>query len=102
MIDIWGHGSIDSLINMVYNTYYGRGYNNTTLTKPRFEMNSYFYSSSTIAIWIYIWIGQNIRSEIVMLYQSILGLGTSHVGKSHKRQDSAIAILLNKCDNNYS
>jgi hypothetical protein len=26
---------------MVYNTYYGMGYNNTTLTKSRFEMNSY-------------------------------------------------------------
>jgi hypothetical protein len=25
----------------VYNTYYGMGYNNTTLTKSRFEMNSY-------------------------------------------------------------
>jgi hypothetical protein len=37
-----------------------------------------------------------------MLYQSILGLGTSHVGKSHKRQDSVVAILLNKCNNNYS
>jgi hypothetical protein len=53
MIDNWGHGSIGSLINMVYNTYYGMGYNNITLTKSRFEMNSYFYSSSTIAIWIY-------------------------------------------------
>jgi hypothetical protein len=26
---------------MVYNTYYGMGYNNTTLTKFRFKMNSY-------------------------------------------------------------
>jgi hypothetical protein len=41
MIDIWGHGSNGSLINMVYNTYYGTGYNNTTLTTSRFEMNSY-------------------------------------------------------------
>jgi hypothetical protein len=41
MIDIWGHGSNGSLINMVYNTYYGTGYNNTTLTWSRFEMNSY-------------------------------------------------------------
>jgi hypothetical protein len=40
--------------------------------------------------------------EAFMLYQSILNLGISHGGKSHKRQDSAIAILLNKCDNNYS
>jgi hypothetical protein len=52
MIDIWGHGSIGSLINMVYNTYYGTGYSNTTLTKSRFGMNSHLYSSSTIAIWI--------------------------------------------------
>jgi hypothetical protein len=41
MIDIWEHGSIGSLINIVYNTYYGMGYSNTILTKPRFEMNSY-------------------------------------------------------------
>jgi hypothetical protein len=41
MIDICGHGSIGSLINMVYNTYYGMDYNNTTLTKSRFEINSY-------------------------------------------------------------
>jgi hypothetical protein len=26
---------------MVYNTYYGMGYNIATLTKSRFEMNSY-------------------------------------------------------------
>jgi hypothetical protein len=26
---------------MVYNTYYGMGYNNTTLIEPKFEMNSY-------------------------------------------------------------
>jgi hypothetical protein len=58
MIDIWGHGSNGSLINMVYNTYYGMGYNNTTLIESRFEMNSYFYSSSTIAFWIHIWIRQ--------------------------------------------
>jgi hypothetical protein len=37
-----------------------------------------------------------------MLYQSILNLAISHVGKSHKSQNSVIAILLNKCDNNYS
>jgi hypothetical protein len=49
----------------------------------------------------YIWIRQSMMSEIFMLYQSILNLGISHMGKSHKRQDSAIAILLNKCDNNY-
>jgi hypothetical protein len=41
MIDIWGHGSNGSLINMVYNTYYGTGYNNSTLIEPKFEMNSY-------------------------------------------------------------
>jgi hypothetical protein len=42
MIDIWGHSSNGSLINMVYNTYYGMGYDNTILTESRFEMNSYF------------------------------------------------------------
>jgi hypothetical protein len=41
MIDIWGHGSNGSLINMVYNTYYGTGYNNSTLIGSKFEMNSY-------------------------------------------------------------
>jgi hypothetical protein len=34
-----------------------------------------------------------------MLYQSILALGLSYVGNSHKRQNSAIAILWNKCNN---
>jgi hypothetical protein len=58
MIDIWEYGSTGSLINMVYNTYYGMGYSNNTLTKSRLEMNSYFYSSSTIAIWVHIWIRQ--------------------------------------------
>jgi hypothetical protein len=42
MIDIWGHGSNGSLINMVYNIYYGTGYNNSTLIEPKFEMNSHF------------------------------------------------------------
>jgi hypothetical protein len=102
MIDVWGHGSNGSLINMVYNTYYGMGYNNSTLIESRFGDEFIFYSSSTIAIWVHIWIRQNIMSEIFMLYQSILNLGISHVGKSHKRQNGAIAILLNKCDNNYS
>jgi hypothetical protein len=41
MIDIGGHGSNGSLINMVYNTYYGMDYNNSTLIEPKFEMNSY-------------------------------------------------------------
>jgi hypothetical protein len=41
MIDIWGYGSNGSLINMVYNTYYGTGYNNSTSIEPKFEMNSY-------------------------------------------------------------
>jgi hypothetical protein len=26
---------------MVYNTYYGTGYNNSTLIEPKFEINSY-------------------------------------------------------------
>jgi hypothetical protein len=42
MIDIWGYGSNGSLINMVYNTYYGTVYNNSTLIEPKFERNSYF------------------------------------------------------------
>jgi hypothetical protein len=41
MIDIWRHGSNGSLINMVYNTYYGTGYNISILIEPKFEMNSY-------------------------------------------------------------
>jgi hypothetical protein len=41
MIDIRGYGSIGSLINMVYNTYYGMGYNNSTLIESKFEMNSH-------------------------------------------------------------
>jgi hypothetical protein len=41
MIDIRGHGSNGSLVNMVYNTYYGTDYNNSTLIEPKFEMNSY-------------------------------------------------------------
>jgi hypothetical protein len=101
MIDIWGQGSIGSLINMVYNTYYGTGYNNTTLTKSRLETNSYSTQVAQLQ-FEYIWIRQDMMSEIFMLYQSILNLGISHVGKSHKRWNSAIAILLNKCDNNYS
>jgi hypothetical protein len=36
-----------------------------------------------------------------MLYQSILNLGISYVGNSYKRQNSVIAILSNKCSNNY-
>jgi hypothetical protein len=71
------------------------------LTKSRFEMNSYSTQVAQLQ-FEYIWIRQSIMSEIVMLYQSILNLRISHVGKSHKRQSSAIAILLNKCDHNYS
>jgi hypothetical protein len=41
MIDIWGHGSIGSLIKMVHNIYYGTRYNISTLIEPKFEMNSY-------------------------------------------------------------
>jgi hypothetical protein len=41
MIAIWGHGSNGLLLNMVYNTYYGMGYNNFTLIGSSFEMNSY-------------------------------------------------------------
>jgi hypothetical protein len=102
MIDIWGHSSKGSLINMVYNTYYGTGYNNTTLIESKFELNSYSTQVAQLQFWVHLWIRQDMMSEIFMLYQSILNLGISHVGNSHKRQNSAIAILLNKCDNNYS
>jgi hypothetical protein len=79
MIDIWGHSSNDSLTNMVYNTYYGTGYNNTTLIEPKFEMNSYSTQVAQLQ-FEYIWIRQNMMSEIFMLYQSILSLEISHVG----------------------
>jgi hypothetical protein len=59
MVDIWGHGSNGSLINMVYNTYYGMGYNNSTLIELKFWDEFIFYSSSTIAIWVHILIRQN-------------------------------------------
>jgi hypothetical protein len=67
MIDIWGHGSNGSLINMVYNTYYGTGYNNSTLIEPKFEMNSYSTQVAQLQ-FEYIWIRQNIMSEIFMPY----------------------------------
>jgi hypothetical protein len=87
---------------MVYNTYYGMGYNNTTLTKFRFETNSYSTQVAQLQLEYIYELDKNIMSEVFMLYQSILDLGISHVGKSYKIQNSAIAILLNKCDNNYS
>jgi hypothetical protein len=85
MIDIWGHGSNGSLINMVYNTYYGTGYNNSTLIEPKFEMNSYSTQVAQLQ-FEYLWIRQSKMSEIFMLYQSISNLGISYMGKSHKRQ----------------
>jgi hypothetical protein len=70
-IDIGGHGSNSSLINMGYNTYYGMGYNNSTLTNFRFEMNSYSTQVAQLQIeWIYE-LDKNIVSGIFMLYQSI-------------------------------
>jgi hypothetical protein len=67
MIDVWGHGSNGSLINMVYNTYYGMGYNNTTLIESWFGMNSYFTHVAQLQ-FEYIWIRQSIMSEIFMLH----------------------------------
>jgi hypothetical protein len=87
---------------MVYNTYHGTGDNNTTLTKSSFEMNSYSTQVAQMQFEYKYELDKNMMSEILMLYQSILNLGISHAGKSHKRQNSAIAILLNKCYNNYS
>jgi hypothetical protein len=94
----WFNGS---LINMVYNTYYGMGYNSSTLIWSRLGKKSYPTQVAQLQ-FEYIWIRQGIMGEIFMLYQSILNLGISHVDKSHKRQNGAIAILLNKCNNNYS
>jgi hypothetical protein len=65
-------------------------------------MNSYSTQVAQLQFEYIYELDKNTMSEISMLYQSILNLGTSHVGKSHKRQNSAIAILLNKCNNNYS
>jgi hypothetical protein len=53
MVDIWGHGSNGSLINMAYNTYYGTGYINSTLIESWFEMNSYSTQVAQFAVWIY-------------------------------------------------
>jgi hypothetical protein len=69
---------------MVYNTYYGIGYNNTTLTKSRFEMNSYSTQVAQLQFEYLYELDKNILSEIFMLYQSILNLGISHAGKSHR------------------
>jgi hypothetical protein len=68
MIDIRGHGSTGSLINMVYNTYYGTGYNNTTLTKSRLEMNSYSTQVAQLHFEYIYELDKNIMSEIFMLY----------------------------------
>jgi hypothetical protein len=68
MIDIWGHGSTGSLINMVYNTYYGMGYNNTILTKSRFDMNSYSTQVAQLQFEYMYELDKNIMSEIFMLY----------------------------------
>jgi hypothetical protein len=87
---------------MVYNTYYGMGYNNSTLIGSKFKMNSYFTQVAQLQFEYIYELDKNKMDEISMLHQSILNLGISHVGKSHKRQNSAMAILLNKCDNNYS
>jgi hypothetical protein len=86
---------------MVYNTYYGMDYNNSTLIEPKFEMNSYSTQVAQLQ-FEYIYELDKIMSEVFMLYQSILNLGISYVGNSHKRQNSVIAALLNKCDDNYS
>jgi hypothetical protein len=65
-------------------------------------MNSYYTQVAQLQFEYTYEFGQNIMGKIFMLYHSILNLGFSHVGDSHKRQNSAIAILLNKCNNNYS
>jgi hypothetical protein len=41
---------------MVYNTYYGAGYNNSTLIEPKFEMNSYSTQVAQLQVeYIYIY-----------------------------------------------
>jgi hypothetical protein len=70
MIDIWGHGSNGSLINMAYNTYYGMDYNNSTLTKSGFEMNSYSTQVAQLQ-FEYIWIRQNDEWDLYALSKHI-------------------------------
>jgi hypothetical protein len=65
-------------------------------------MNSYSTQVAQLQFEYTYELDKDIMSEIFMLYQSIFNLGISHAGKSHKRQNSAIVILLNKCNNNYS
>jgi hypothetical protein len=86
---------------MVYNTYLGMGYNNTILTKSRFEMNSYSTQVAQLQFEYTYELDKNIMSEIFMLYQGVLNPGISHVGKSHERQNSTIVLLSDKCSNNY-
>jgi hypothetical protein len=46
---------------------------------------------------------QNIIDEVLMLYQSMNKILIRLMWiKSHRNQNSVTAILLNKCDNNYS
>jgi hypothetical protein len=61
------------------------GYNNSTLIEPKFEMNSYSTQVAQLQFEYTYELDRNIMSGIFMLYQSILNLGISHVGKSHKR-----------------
>jgi hypothetical protein len=68
MIDIWGHGSTGLLINMVYNTYYGMGYNNFTLIESKFEMSSYSTQVAQLQFEFIYELDKNIMSEIFMLY----------------------------------
>jgi hypothetical protein len=67
MIDIWEHSSNGLLINMVYNAYFGMGYNNTILTKSRFEMNSYSTQVAQLPFEYTYELNKNIMSEIFML-----------------------------------
>jgi hypothetical protein len=86
MLWFGGHGSNGSLINKVYNAYYGTGYNNSTLIKSWFEMNSY---STQVALLLfeYIRIRQGIRSEIFMLYQSINWISEYLIWINHIRDN---------------
>jgi hypothetical protein len=64
-------------------------------------MNSYSTQVAQLPFEYTYELDKNIMSEIFRLYQSILILGISYVGNSHKRQNSAIVLLSNKCSNNY-
>jgi hypothetical protein len=77
------------------------GYNSSTLRDSGLEMNSYFTQVAHLLFEYLYELTKYNKWRIFMLYQSLLNLGISYVGNSHKRQNSVITILSNKCSNNY-